>query len=32
MRNENGTDNGFGGGSYAGQGFAFQDIFYVRLP
>ncbi|WP_284982876.1 molecular chaperone DnaJ [Arthrobacter sp. efr-133-TYG-118] len=24
--NENGTDNGFGGG-YAGQGFAFQDIF-----
>ncbi|MGG5171317.1 molecular chaperone DnaJ [Pseudarthrobacter sp. J1738] len=25
--NENGTDNGFGGGSYAGQGFAFQDIF-----
>src|SRR4051812_26169052 len=25
--NENGTDNGFGGGSYSGQGFAFQDIF-----
>ena len=25
--NENGTDNGFGGGGYAGQGFAFQDIF-----
>jgi len=25
--NENGTDNGFGGGNYAGQGFAFQDIF-----
>ena len=25
--NENGTDNGFGGGGYSGQGFAFQDIF-----
>lgn len=25
--NENGTDNGFGGGTYAGAGFAFQDIF-----
>ncbi|NYE94377.1 molecular chaperone DnaJ [Psychromicrobium silvestre] len=25
--NENGTDNGFGGGGFSGQGFAFQDIF-----
>ena len=25
--NENGTDNGFGGAGYSGQGFAFQDIF-----